>query len=409
MKMQAALSFSSAVTLRGAALTLFVATTVFAYAQGHGGGHAPMPNGAAPPAQNAPAQSDQAAGATASPSPQVSALAHHFLDSGKKINSLAGDDMKPWHLKAQFTLWGYDATQKPKTGTMEVWYTSRYQWRRTYSSSEQEYSGWELSLSRFERYRGKSRGGFNPSTMNDRVARPTIDPLYLAGNVKPDYELDGKRFSPAGTVLNCVSVVNPGRYGDQSNPDLQVPNMCFDNDMHLLLESTNDTVVQFGDLQPFEDRSVARDVKILQHGTLTSEIKVTLLEPLAAPDAGLTKPGKDAVLEPYHIEPGMPWPESTYEVGASIPVPTVGSTYNGSAVYTGMAFMPVVIKKDGTVKADLEFANAPNEEVRDAIEHAVNKWKYKPYQVDGQPVEVGITIPYALGTKKFVPSYEKAK
>ena len=215
MKMQAALSFSSAVTLRGAALTLFVATTVFAYAQGHGGGHAPMPNGAAPPAQNAPAKSDQAAGATASPSPQVSALAHHFLDSGKKINSLAGDDMKPWHLKAQFTLWGYDATQKPKTGTMEVWYTSRYQWRHTYSSSEQEYSGWELSLSRFERYRGKSRGGFNPSTMNDRVARPTIDPLYLAGNVKPDYELDGKRFSPAGTVLNCVSVVNPWSHGDQ--------------------------------------------------------------------------------------------------------------------------------------------------------------------------------------------------
>jgi hypothetical protein len=61
------------------------------------------------------------------------------------------------------------------------------------------------------------------------------------------------------------------------------------------------------------------------------------------------------------------------------------------------------------VKADLEFANAPNEEVRDAIEHAVNKWKYKPYLVDGQPVEVGITIPYALGTKNFVPSYEKAK
>jgi hypothetical protein len=47
--------------------------------------------------------------------------------------------------------------------------------------------------------------------------------------------------------------------------------------------------------------------------------------------------------------------------------------------------------------------------VRDAIEHAVNKWKYKPYLVGGQPVEVGITIPYALGTKKFVPSYEKAK
>ena len=75
----------------------------------------------------------------------------------------------------------------------------------------------------------------------------------------------------------------------------------------------------------------------------------------------------------------------------------------------GTAYMPVVIHKDGTVKADLEFSQTPSEEVRDAIEHAVNKWKYKPYLVDGQPVEVGITIPYALGGKKFVPSYEKAK
>jgi hypothetical protein len=387
MKMQTGSTFSFAAMLRVSAVLLLVGVSAFLQAQSGG-----------------------AADATpAADSAKVSALAHHILESAMKINGLSGDDVKPWHLKAQFTLSGWDATQKPKSGTVEEWYTSRYQWRRTYSSSEQEYSGWEMSLSRFERYRSKSRGGFNPGTMNDRVGRPTVDPLYLAGNIKPDYELDGKRYNPAGTVLNCVSVVNPGRYADQSNPELQFPNMCFDNDMHLQLESINDNVVQFGDLQPFEDHFVARDVKILQHGTLQSEIKISLLEPLTAPDAGLTKPGKDAIPEPYHVEPGMPQPESVYEVGASIPVPTVGSTYDGSAVYTGMAFMPVVIKKDGTVKADLEFAVAPNEEVRDAIEHAVIKWKYKPYLVDGQPVEVGITIPYVLGTKKFVPSYEKAK
>jgi len=403
MKMHAGSSFSFAATLRVPAVILLVALSPFAQAQGRGGGRAGTPDATTSAQNQPPAQTGQPAGQSAPTSPQVSALAHHILEGGMKINALAGDDLKPWHLKAQFTLWGYDPTQKPKTGTVEEWYTSRYQWRRTYSSSEQEYSGWELSLSRFERYRSKSRGGFNPTTMNDRVGRPAIDPLYLAGNIKPDYELDGKRFSPAGTVLNCVSVVNPSRYGDQSNPDLQFPNMCFDNDMHLQLESNNDTVVQFGDLQPFQDHFVARDVKILQHGNLQSEIKVSVLEPLTTPDAGLAKPGKDAVLEPYHVEPGMPFPESTFEVGASIPIAPEGHPY------MGMVTMPVVIHKDGTVKADLEFANAPSEEVRDAVEHAVNKWKYKPYLVDGQPAEVGITVPYVLNNKKFVPSYEKAK
>ena len=100
-----------------------------------------------------------------------------------------------------------------------------------------------------------------PARWTYRVGRPVVDPLFLAGNIKPDYELDGKRFSPAGTVLNCVSVVNPWRYADQSNPDLQFPNLCFDNDNHLQLESINDTVEQFGDLQPFQDHFVARDVR----------------------------------------------------------------------------------------------------------------------------------------------------
>jgi hypothetical protein len=395
MKISIGSSFAFAATLRAPAVFFLVATSVFTYAQGHGG-HGGTPATTTTAQDQPAAQTGQPASPSGPVSPEIVALAHHILGEGLKINSLGGDDLKPWHLKAQFQLWGFDPTQKPKSGTVEEWHTSRYQWRRVYTSSEQEYSGWEVSLSRFERYRGKSRGGFNPATMNDRVGRPVTDPLYLAGNIKPDYELDGKRYNPAGTVLNCVSVVNPGRYGDQSDPDLQFPNMCFDNDMHLQMESINDTVVQFGDLQPFQDHVVARDVKILQHGNMQSEIKVTVLEPLTVPDSGLTKPGKDAILEPYHPEPGMPRPEPVYQVGANIPIGPQG-------LYMGMAFMPVMIHKDGTVKADIEFANTPNEEVRDAIEHAVNKWKYKPYMVDGQPVEVGITIPYALGGKKFVP------
>ena len=111
-----------------------------------------------------------------------------------------------------------------------------------------------------------------------RVARPVIDPLYQTANILPDYEMDVKRITTAGVTRNCVSVVDPQRYVDQANPDWLFPTMCFDNDYQLRLTATSDTTVQFEDLQPFEGRTVARDVKVIFSGAMIAEMKVTLLE-----------------------------------------------------------------------------------------------------------------------------------
>jgi hypothetical protein len=49
-----------------------------------------------------------------------------------------------------------------------------------------------------------------------------------------------------------------------------------------------------------------------------------------------------------------------------------------------------------------------DDRVKDAAEDAINHWKYRPYLVDGQPVEVGYTVYYNLD-KPFVPSYNRPK
>jgi hypothetical protein len=43
----------------------------------------------------------------------------------------------------------------------------------------------------------------------------------------------------------------------------------------------------------------------------------------------------------------------------------------------------------------------------DAIKNAISLWKYKPYIVDGQPVEVGYSVAYIVDGKPFVPSYNR--
>ena len=333
----------------------------------------------------------------------LSELAHRVMMAGVKENALAGADLKPWHMKVTFEVI-QPGGKKPVSGAMEEWHLSRDQWARTFKSSEQRLTGSEWSVSETKQLESKpSKVGFDHRLLVLRVARPVIDPLYQTANIQPDYEMDVKRVNTAGAVLNCVSVVDSQRYADQANPDWLFPAMCFDTDYHLRLTRTPDTTVQFEDLQPFAGRTVARAVKVMLNGALIAEMKVTLLESLAAASVEMVKPAKDAIREPYTIEPGHPKPVSVYEVGASVPLRPDGFPFRGSFP------IPIIIHKDGTVKARNEDTSSWTQPLKDALVSAIDKWKYKPYLVDGQPVEVVWTAVYIIDGKPFVPSYKRTE
>jgi len=358
------------------------------------------------------AVSAQAPSAAATQSPDAMAdlntLAHRILNTGIKSSGLKAEGLKPWHMKVDLQLTQLGKS-KPESATLEVWSMGPYQWKRVYTSKDRHYNGSEWSVSRFEQYRTKpDDGGFDPSTLSSGVARPVIDPLYLAGNIQPDYEMTIKSTSLDGATLKCVLLENPSAYDvDPTNPDTLFPTVCFDNDMHLRAVSASATVVQFDDVQPFQNRSVARDVKVLVKGAQVAEMKVSLLEEWTGADAAQLKPGKGTVSEPYRIEPGMPQPESVHEEGFPPPTRNGGQFGAGSLYYSGMITVPIVIKKDGSVKVITKEIMA-DDRVKDAAEDAINHWKYRPYLVDGQPVEVGYTVYYNLD-KPFVPSYNRPK
>lgn len=336
-------------------------------------------------------------------SARINALAHRVMQAGLKANALTGDDLKPWHMKMDFQVIKPGST-KPVSGSMEEWYLSPYQWRRLYQGHDPDLNGSEWSVSKTEHYQSKpGHDGFSHRALNLRVSRPVIDPLYQTANIQPEYEMDVRRLDTAGLTLNCISVLNASRYAEDTNPDWLFPTMCFDKDYHLRLTSVSDTTVQFEDLQPFQGRTVARDVKVIFKGSLIAEMKVSLLESLTNANADLTRPPKDAVPEPYTIEPGHLMPEPIYEVAAQIP-----QQINGAPV-RGTFPIPILIRKDGTVKVRTSESYFWNQNLKDALTTAVNKWRYNPYLVDGQPVEVALIVFYAVDGKPFVPSYERGK
>jgi len=358
-----------------------------------------------PQAPPSTAPTAQAPSPSSSDSARLSALARHVLDEGLKINSLQGDDLKPWHLKAEYQILE-QGVPKPVPGTIEEWYTGPFQWKRAYFSPEAQLTGTEWAVSRTARYHAKPKteDGFDASRLHLRIARPVVAPLYQAAYIKPEYDLDIKRGTSGGVLLTCIAVANPSRYADPANPDFILPSMCFDPDMHLRMLSAGDATIYFDNFQIFQNRAVARDVRVLVNGQLNAAIKVTLLEPLAPSDADLVKPPSNAIAEPYTIEPGLPTPEPVFEVGASIPIQPDGFPFRGTVS------IPVVIQKDGSVKISRDAARGwMREDIVDAVKSAVVKWKYKPYLLDGQPIDVGISIQYLVDGKPFVPSYNRPK
>jgi hypothetical protein len=336
---------------------------------------------------------------------EINALAHKLLLSGIKANGLAGSGIPPWHLKidVQYIDPGFgNSNPKPLSGSVEQWTVAPDQWRRTFTGQPgHNFSEW--SVARLEKFQSKpSHDPFDALADYHRFARAVIDPLAQAANIHPDYEMEVKRGDLGGITLNCVSVVNPKRYAPDDDPDVVFPTYCFDPDLHLRIIVSGKTTTQFDDIQMFQGRAVAHDVKIRLDGALNTELKVSVLEPLADANADRVKPGKDAVPQPFFIEPGLPRPEAVYEVAAALPIQPGGMPFRGTFN------VPILIRKDGTVKT-LSAPEIWSQDLKDALQAAVSKWKYKPYMVDGQPVEAQYTVGYVIDGKPFVPSYQKAK
>ena len=378
------------------------------------------------PAQSTPAQS----GPVLLPAPdsaRINALAHKLLAAALNKNGLGGNELKPWHMKIDYSLLssygpidqrgGTGGSRGPARtairvgggtagmahGTVEEWHAARYQWGRTYASATDTWNGSEWRASHVERYQARPKHlDFASELLNLRVVQPIINPLYQVSLLPANAQLTITRLTAGNDKFNCVAIANPEAFGTEASAEWIMPTLCFDSDLRLRLVSAKDTAVQFEDFQPFQGREVARTARVIWRGTLDSEMKITELEDFdpAANPAPL-KPSADAALQPYTIEAGDPPLEPIHEEGTTIPLLPDGTPYRGPiAVFA-------IIRKDGSVKVGPSHAG-PLQALTDAASMAVSKWKYKPYLIDGEPVEVRVSIPYLVDGKPFIPSYERA-
>jgi len=320
-------------------------------------------------------------------SPSVSAQSddpHAVLDKGAKATGLSGTDVPAWHLKANYTFYDPAKGNVTGSGAFEEWATGPYTWHRVYT--EKKASANEWSTTHTKQFKLKDNK-LDVGHLDQQVARPLVDPVRQAVNYKPAVDMSFQAGIFEGITLDCVTAANPSQAAGAIDPDLLFPRLCFDvKDSTLRYITTTNTMTVYSDFKPLGTRSVANKVEVKPYNRLGTQLVITLLEPLGAADQAQITPPGNAIPLPYAHQPGDPPLVPVKVTECTIPMDAHNNQEHG------LAIVPVVIRKDGSVKST-GGTMAPDH-LRQAGEECVEGYKFEPFKIDGEAVDVSDAILY---------------
>ncbi len=335
-------------------------------------------NQANPPTQSA-----------AAPEPPMPKDPKELMQLASRVNGLGSLD-KPWHLKADYQT--FDADGKPKDkGVFEEWWAGPEKYKVSYTSS-----GFNQVL---------YCDGDKRATTGDAGGAPLQERMieeYLVHPLPSEKQVQAASYrennQKVGKVaLRCIEPLPSA--GQRPMPG---PSYCYSPDMPLLrLESPQENVfVLFNDAVLVHGHDPAKPMgqyaakKILvENGNLSIvSANVTSLDfPPALQDADLAVPATATFVPPLSVD-------SSVIAGHRIS----GEDIHYSSIakqqwIQGTVMLDAVISKTGTI-TDLQVISGPPA-LRQSSVDAVKTWKYQPYLLNGEPVEVSteITVVYTLG------------
>lgn len=325
----------------------------------------------------------------------MNAKAHALLARAIRINGLVATGAQPWHMKADYQLvqkGGYGALQQ--TGTIEEWWKGPDQWRRTYVVKGNTWTEWSVDAA----HQFDTRGDFPHQVVDLRVGDPLVSPLAQAPNFKPEFPMEIHEVN-VGIKVNCLAVSHAMHYSGGVDPNYLFPGYCFDSVGILRGMINPDTTVAYADFKAFQDHIVAYKADVIVNGVKQSTMTITTLEPLPASQEAMLQPDAKSVPMPFTPTAADPQPVPVYQDSAIYTANAV------SALEKGTVSIPILIEKDGKVKLNGPYFGPPL--LADPAADAVRRWRYAPYLVNGQPVEVAITVYYNFDGNPFVSQVPK--
>lgn len=300
--------------------------------------------------------------------------------------------MKPWHVKATYQL--YDEKGKPTVqGTYEYWWASPKVYRSTWIRPGTVHTDWHTADGKHAYLETGERLNYFEYKLQAALLSPLPDEKDLAPGAS-QLEREEKKL---GTVkLPCVMLIPPESKDARANsaipssPPLGLyPTYCFDPEVPALRvhSSMGSLTVGFNRIAKFQGRFMAFDISFFENRQMILTAKVDQLGGLQPDDAAFapTAEGVEAMIDKVPIAAGV-------AVGLLIKKqPPFYPQDAKDARASGTVVLRATIGRDGAIH-DLKVVSAPWPSLAASALWAVSHWEYKPYMLNGEPVEVDTTI-----------------
>jgi len=305
--------------------------------------------------------------------------------------------LKPWHFKASYQL--YDEKGNPsETGTYEYWWASPKVYRSSWTRPGATHSDWHTADGQhFHEVTGERIKYFEY-----RLQAALLSPLPDSGDMDPEkFRLERELTSHGKEKNPCIMVIPimPQHGQIQAVPMGLFPTYCFESDLPALRVSFSFGTITtaFDHIVKVQNKYLSKELAFYEgkRKILTAKVdEITYLNP--ANPALIPPPRANNVrvlkVDRVPLEPAV---AQGFLARKHTPIYPQDAK---DAHVSGKVVLRAIIGTDGGIH-ELHVVSTPWPSLTSSALWAVSQWEYKPYLLNGEPVEVETTINviYTLG------------
>jgi TonB family protein len=337
-----------------------------------------------------------------------------FMLSASQSNGLSQIGNQTWHLKVTFRIFDEQGNAKDQ-GIFEEFYVSPNKFKRGYSSSG-------FSQAVYGTDKGWMQTGDKawPEPLLARLRGEFVIPLPIPAQISQSdiaaeqREIDGAKYMclsmhPEAAPSDGQEPLDAAHSVRRVNPQLHAT-YCFDAGSDVLrisLFDQDETEIVRNRPVLFQGHSLPGDLELKRAGKLALTVHLESIEPIAPIDETVFTPPPEATPIMLKLVSEKPAPgDEKIAISAGTAVgllnATVAPVYPPiakAAHVQGTVVLQAVIGKDGQIR-ELHVISGPAM-LQQAAMDAVKAWVYRPYMLNGKPVEVLTTVNviFTLGDK----------
>jgi TonB family protein len=301
------------------------------------------------------------------------------LKAASELTELDGSGLQPWHWKLDVTVFDADG-KNPKAGSLEMWF-SEGNMRTVASLGSFQITTLRVGNNLY-RTSGNEKDIAEVSFLQVQLLRPVPDEVF-----QPSVEVKLTRETAGKTKLDCIAPTLVRPTNDVVSVGQQF-SFCVEQDSPRLLvmyEAGNFAVLR-RQTGTFQSHEVPVDLQTLFGSVVFTEAKTTKLAAESIdPSLFQVRPDMTPVTEPVEISSGVLSRLTLSQSPPTYPLDAKDRHAAGKIVFDAM------IGKDGHV-VSLQLNGSADAALAEAAKKAVSQWLYRPYLINGIPVEVKTKI-----------------